>query len=60
MLISKYKVTVKEEPQFASETVQQRHDRVLKSRAGLTVTYVLEYSTKPVSINAHTGLSGCP
>lgn len=40
MLISKYKVEVKEEPQFVNETFEQKKARVLNCRAGLTVTWV--------------------
>ncbi|KAJ3514323.1 hypothetical protein NLJ89_g2441 [Agrocybe chaxingu] len=38
MLVSRYKITVKEEPQFAGETFEERKARVLANRAGLTVT----------------------
>lgn len=38
ILISKYKITVKEEPQFAGETFEQKKARLLKSRAGITLT----------------------
>ncbi|KAF9048962.1 cytochrome P450 [Panaeolus papilionaceus] len=38
MLASKYKITVKEEPQFANETFEQRKARVLACDTGLTVT----------------------
>jgi antitoxin component HigA of HigAB toxin-antitoxin module len=38
MLMSQYKVTVKEEPQFAGETFEERKTRVLNSRPGLTMT----------------------
>lgn len=41
MLVSHYKITVKDEPEFANETFEQRKDRVLACRAGLTITYVL-------------------
>jgi hypothetical protein len=37
MLVAKYKITVKEEPQFAGETFEQRKGRVLKSREVLTL-----------------------
>ncbi|KAI0052106.1 cytochrome P450 [Auriscalpium vulgare] len=39
-IISKYKVEVKEEPQFANETFEERKTRVLKAKAGLTTTPV--------------------
>lgn len=36
MLISQYEVKVKEEPQFASETFEQRQARLLQATSGLT------------------------
>lgn len=39
LFVSRYKITVKEEPQFAHETFKQRRDRILKSAQGITVTY---------------------
>ncbi|KAJ7917508.1 cytochrome P450 [Mycena leptocephala] len=38
MLMSQYKVTVKEEPQFAGETFEERKTRVLNTKPGLTMT----------------------
>ena len=38
MLVSQYKITVKEEPQFVGETFEQRKSRVLKCWNGLTLT----------------------
>ncbi|KAJ4475587.1 cytochrome P450 [Lentinula aciculospora] len=38
MMISRYKIEVKEEPQFASETFEERKARVLASKPGLTMT----------------------
>lgn len=40
LFVSRYKITVKEEPQFAHETFKQRRDRILKSAQGITVTCV--------------------
>ncbi|KAI0705838.1 cytochrome P450, partial [Cytidiella melzeri] len=40
MLVSRYKIEVKEEPQFARETFEERKERVLKARPGLTLTPV--------------------
>ncbi|KAK0188569.1 cytochrome P450 [Armillaria mellea] len=37
MLISKFKITIKERP---GETFEERRDRILKTRAGLTLTWV--------------------
>ncbi|TFK49124.1 cytochrome P450 [Heliocybe sulcata] len=38
MLVAKYKIEVKEEPQFAAETFEQRRERLLANRPGLTLT----------------------
>ncbi|TCD69149.1 Ubiquitin fusion degradation protein 4 [Steccherinum ochraceum] len=38
MLVKKYKITIKEEPQFAGETFEQRMNRVLATKNGLTLT----------------------
>jgi hypothetical protein len=38
MLVSRYKITIKEEPQFAKETFEQRKNRVLKCRGEMTLT----------------------
>ncbi|RDB24803.1 hypothetical protein Hypma_007792 [Hypsizygus marmoreus] len=38
MLVSRYKIEIKEEPEFARETFEQKKSRVLNARAGLTVT----------------------
>ena len=38
MLMSRYKVEVKEEEQFKGESVQERQARVMNCRAGLTMT----------------------
>ena len=38
ILVSQFKITVKEEPQFATETFEQRKTRVLTARVGLTTT----------------------
>ncbi|KIP05980.1 hypothetical protein PHLGIDRAFT_119388 [Phlebiopsis gigantea 11061_1 CR5-6] len=38
MLVSRYKIAVKEEPQFAGETLEQRQARILRAKAGLTLT----------------------
>ncbi|THH29773.1 hypothetical protein EUX98_g4419 [Antrodiella citrinella] len=40
MLVKNYKITVKEEPEFAEETFEQRKARVLKAKNGLTLTPV--------------------
>ena len=37
LVIAKYKVEVKEEPQYAGETFEQRKTRLLKSQHSLTI-----------------------
>jgi hypothetical protein len=39
MLVSQYKIAIKEEPQFAGETFEERKSRVLSVCAGLTLKY---------------------
>ncbi|KAF9469453.1 cytochrome P450 [Collybia nuda] len=38
MLVSRYKIEVKEDPRFANETFEARRDRILACKAGLTLT----------------------
>ncbi|KAF8895567.1 cytochrome P450 [Infundibulicybe gibba] len=38
MLVSKYRISVKEEPQFANETFEARKERILRARPGITLT----------------------
>jgi len=38
MLVSRYKISIKEEPQFAGETIGQRKERVFRTRNALTLT----------------------
>ena len=38
MLISRFKVEVMEDPQFANETLEQKKRRIFKAKAGVTVT----------------------
>lgn len=38
MLVSRYKIEVKEEPEFAGETFEERKERVLRVKSGLTLT----------------------
>jgi hypothetical protein len=42
MTILRYKVTIKEEPQFAGETFEQRKERILLTKNMVTLTYVDE------------------
>lgn len=41
LLVSQYRIEVKEEPQFAGETFDQRKERLLNCKPGLTITSVL-------------------
>jgi hypothetical protein len=36
MIVSRYKIEVKDEPEFAGETFEQRKARILAAKAGLT------------------------
>ena len=38
MLVSKYKIEVKEEPEFAGETFDERYARITAFRQSLTIT----------------------
>ena len=38
MLVSRYKIEIKEEPEFASETFEERYARITKFRLALTTT----------------------
>ena len=40
MLVSRYKIEVKEEPEFSGETFEERKERVLRFKRGVTTTYV--------------------
>jgi hypothetical protein len=40
MLVSRYKITVKDEPEFAHETFDERRERLLRNNSVLTTTYV--------------------
>jgi hypothetical protein len=42
MFVSQFKITIKEEPQFAGETFEERKSRILSARQGLTLSYVLK------------------
>ena len=41
MLVSQYKITIPEEPQFAGETFEEKKSRILSARQVLTLTYVI-------------------
>lgn len=38
MILQKYKITVKDDPKFAGETFEQKKERVLETKEGLTLT----------------------
>jgi hypothetical protein len=38
MLVSRYKIEVKEEPEFAGETFEERYARITTFKQGLTTT----------------------
>lgn len=40
MLVSQYTIEVKDEPQFAGETFEQKKDRILAAKFVLTLTFV--------------------
>ena len=41
MLVSQYKIAIKEEPQFAGETFEEKKSRILSTRQIVTLTYVI-------------------
>lgn len=41
MMCIRYKITVKNEPEFAGESFEEKTQRVLKSISGITITFVL-------------------
>jgi hypothetical protein len=47
MLVSRYKIEVKEEPEFAGETFEERYARITAFDQGLTTTSVMSRSTSP-------------
>ena len=42
MLISQYKITIKEELKFAGETFEERKSRILSTRRSATLMYVFD------------------
>ena len=55
MLVSQYKFTIKEEPQFASETFEERKSRILSPQHYLTLAYVLKKNSFFMSLLIKTG-----
>ena len=43
MILRRYKITVKEEPEFAGETFEQKRQRVLKYNLGITIQSVISF-----------------
>ena len=41
MLISRYKIELPDEPEFAGETFEEKKERLLRARQGITLTCVL-------------------
>ena len=66
MIISRYKINIKEEPQFAGESFQARKDRILSPNHGITMRWVFVHFM-PVDMileltaqmNCHAAPSGC-
>jgi hypothetical protein len=44
MLVSRYKIEVKEEPEFVGETFDERYARITAFDQGLTTMYVMSIS----------------
>ena len=58
MMVSKYKIEIKEEPGFAGETFEERYARVTASRESLTTTQVKSIiSYASISLNPLLGLN---
>lgn len=38
MLVSRYRIELLDEPQFAGETFEQRKERILQAKGGLTLS----------------------
>jgi hypothetical protein len=45
MLVSRYKIEIKEEPEFAGESFEERYARITASKQRLTTTYVMSVSS---------------
>jgi hypothetical protein len=51
LMVSKYKIEIKEESEFVGETFEERYARVTAFKQGLTTRYVI--SIFPLSYNEH-------
>ena len=63
MIVRQYRVEVKEEPQFASETFEQRKERLLANMPGVTMTSVhllagAMFGTNGLFLQAHSHAVG--
>lgn len=45
LLVMKYKLDIKPEPEFANETFEEKKERVLRYSHGLTITWVTQVMT---------------
>ena len=50
MIISRYKIEVKDEPEFSGETFEERKERILRAKAAPILTYVSKFSTCMITI----------
>lgn len=64
MILQRHKVTVKEEPEFAGETFEEKKERVMKSKSGLTRTLVISllgfWDIMLMGLLASIDRLGCP
>jgi hypothetical protein len=47
MLVSKYKIEIKQEPRFTGETFEERYARITASEHGITTMYVMSTLPQP-------------
>ena len=59
MLISRYKIEVKDEPEFSGETFEERKERILRAKAAPILTYVSKFSTYMITILTVTLPQSC-
>ena len=57
MLMSRYKVAIKEEPEYAHETFEERKARILNAKPGLTLTFVETFL--PLDMNHTDDINIC-
>jgi len=59
MLVSRYKISIKEEPQFAHETFEERKARITATQQGITIryaSYAFIFLAKDSQTNLHSPL----